>query len=224
MQSTEEIIDQLIQQMKTARSDYITETESGAKSGRSRGLYDGLRYALDKVLGSEREGELPPGDVSKEWHGWDRVESKGPAVDWRASGLVRLASGRTLRLVALYQWKTYYGSLNLNHCIKENDSIIQEALELAKKQWPLGTPYLIPPARRTRSDSGEILGDGIADRLVSERLPRTAFIGAFESEPIDRELNFSELAVVWFHDEFSLLIAPQILDMDWENLAVDGDF
>jgi hypothetical protein len=141
-----------------------------------------------------------------------------------------LRSGRRITLEALDQRMTYAGLLEGTPCRESNDRTIEYALREAERYCVAGAkPHLISPLRR---DYLRTPGDmqAIAARVphrVPEWLPMVRCIGSFKDVVTARDStkDLSVLAVLWFQDEYAPPVQEpalsQILNLDWESLAVD---
>ena len=141
-----------------------------------------------------------------------------------------LRSGRRITLEALDQRMTYAGLLEGTPCRESNDRTIEYALREAERYCVAGAkPHLISPPRR---DHLRRPGDmqaitAWARHRVPEWLPMVRCIGSFKDvvKVHHPDKDLSVLVVVWFQDEYAPpiqeLALGQILDLDWESLAVD---
>jgi uncharacterized protein (TIGR02996 family) len=142
---------------------------------------------------------------------------------------LRLRSGREITLQRLDQVMTYAGLLEGTPNRESNDRHIEYAREEARRRRVAVRPHLIHPPRRdyfrTPGDMQRVRN--YSPHWVPEWLPVVQCIGCFQSSVTARnpEMHVSLLTVVWFQDEYALPIQEpalsQLLDLDWESLAVD---
>ena len=141
-----------------------------------------------------------------------------------------LRSGRRITLEALDQRMTYAGLLEGTPDRGSSDWRIEAALREAERYCVAGAkPHLISPPRRdylrTPGDMQAITA-GVPHH-VPEWLPMVRCIGSFKDVVTARHLDkhLSVLVVVWFQDAYAPPIQEpalsQILNLDWESLAVD---
>jgi uncharacterized protein (TIGR02996 family) len=129
----------------------------------------------------------------------------------------KLNTGQTIGLNSLRQSLTYAGLLMGTPSREINDSMhIEWALQAARNVRDGTRVHLIEPKRR---DYDRIPGDmeSITNDLhVVEWLPAVTCIGVFGDA-------YSELAIVWFQEEYALPIEKsalsQIKALDWKNAA-----
>jgi uncharacterized protein (TIGR02996 family) len=141
-----------------------------------------------------------------------------------------LRSGREITLKHLNQVMTYAGLLEGTPDHESNDLHIEYALEEAGRRGVAGVrPHLIVPPRR---DYFRKPGDmrritEYSPHWIPEWLPVVQCIGQFSSGVTARNpgMHISVLTVVWFQDEYAPPIQEpalgQLLDLDWEALALD---
>ena len=153
---------------------------------------------------------------------------------------ITLTTNRTITLVRLRQWFTYYGLLAGIPFRAGNQEIIDRALAKAKAECMQGlNPILIPPVA-TPMQYHPLPDENLKMRDVSpaqhqynwnarlyETLPPVVCIGQFDSGELNRRDSepYSSLVIVWFQGDFALPInagvQAQIERLDWEGLASD---
>ena len=153
---------------------------------------------------------------------------------------ITLPTNRTITLVRLRQWFTYYGLLAGIPRRAGNQEIIDRALAKAKAECMQGlNPILIPPvstpmpyhpppdANLKMRDVSPAQDQYNWNARHYETLPPVVCIGQFDSGELKRPDSepFSSLVIVWFQDNFALPIdadvQAQIEQVDWEALARD---
>jgi hypothetical protein len=135
----------------------------------------------------------------------------------------QLKSGREIQLITIYQWSTYSGLLEGLPTQEMNQRIIKGAVAKSREWWSM-KPYLVAPT--------ETLINLVNDYPFGTpaRLPGITCLGRFEcKDPVhDRDMAYSELAVVWFQPEFAFpieeLIETELHRMEWDAHAIDRDY
>jgi uncharacterized protein (TIGR02996 family) len=160
-----------------------------------------------------------------------RLAAMGEQLDpeWLASVRHRpqpvyleLHGGRRIRLRALRQFGAYEGLLEGLPTRRLNQDIIDHILGEERGRQGAGEPYLIRPAETPieyHRDRPYPFGEPAA-------MPGIVCVGRFDSSPVEAHADFSELAVIWFQDEFAFPIDPRVMAqlraIDWDGHAVDG--
>ncbi|MFF9142898.1 hypothetical protein ACF09G_35735 [Streptomyces albogriseolus] len=137
---------------------------------------------------------------------------------------VLLTSGRSVDLTELRLSATYGDVLEGYPCKLLNDLAIAGSLRSAEHIHPGVPVHLIPPPREYPDQFAGGFGP-------VEVLPRVTCVGSFRSEALDpghdRALYRSRLTVVWFQPSPRLPSGcdaeTALLDMDWEQLAIDEE-
>ncbi len=137
---------------------------------------------------------------------------------------VRLASGRSIRLVELRMSSTYAGLLAGSPSKRVNEFIVERTVNRAREDCPSRPVHLVPPALEYPGESAGGFGP-------VEVMPRVLCTGLFESWEIDPAHDSgwwsSTLTVVWFQHTSDLPAeddAPAGLrEIAWEELAVDQE-
>jgi hypothetical protein len=139
------------------------------------------------------------------------------------NGWVTLVGGREISLVRFEQYRTYSGLLEGNPYPKYNDDLIARAVESAKKSheiWPVHT--IMPTRSYLQNDSCD------PGTEPNERLPAITCTAKFVSKPIDDINHFSLLIVLWWQESFGSAVDEHFLQrlqsLEWERLAMDGDY
>jgi uncharacterized protein (TIGR02996 family) len=139
---------------------------------------------------------------------------------------VRLQSGRTVYLQALRQYEVYAGLLEGLSRTEMNRRHINRLLNEERTKSRGEEPYLIRPTETPiehRRQEPHPWGPPAA-------LPDVACVGYFHSfgPARDSSRDCSGLAIIWFQDEFAFPIDPgvwkQLVAVDWEQHAIDGDY
>ncbi len=141
---------------------------------------------------------------------------------------IRLASGITIELNSIYQYRTYSCLLEGLPTRQLNRMIVEKAKGYAiEKLWFGGGPYLIqPPEIPINVPRQKWLEPD--EEYEPARIPPIACIALFDALAIARDPNAdsSALRIVWFQDDFALPIDPttiaQIQQIDWKIHAEDG--
>lgn len=143
---------------------------------------------------------------------------------------LKLTCGREIILREINQQQTYWGMLGGHPSDTSNNSMVKNALKVAK-QHCVGNeagPFLVPPKRRNFMREEADMDDVIASRSRKvEWLPLVRCIGVFSSSRPARDPSQDEshLTIVWFQDNFAMPIDPEILDeirsVNWDKLATD---
>ncbi|WP_287600691.1 hypothetical protein [Thiothrix sp.] len=155
---------------------------------------------------------------------------------------IQLNEKYTIRLSDLIQYYTYGGLIMGSATEKDNNEQIEQSCEYAKKKLNTESVYLIEPVRTwtTREFFGNIaLVEDPYQRAMEcrsdkplkwrnstlERLPLITCCATFLSAPVvdEREMDISQLSVVWFQDQFAMPIDADIIKhlqgLDWEAVA-----
>jgi hypothetical protein len=108
-----------------------------------------------------------------------------------------------------------------------NRKSIEYILEQEQRRHPNGAPYLIPPPEKPLpqpfQDRPYPFGEPAA-------LPSIVCVARFACLTHARNpaMDYSELVVIWFQDQFAFPIDPGILeqlrDLEWERLAQDYEY
>lgn len=139
---------------------------------------------------------------------------------------LRLATGRTISLDSLRQFKVYGGLLEGMPTREMNQRIIDRLIaEEQARPFASTPPLLLTPEQRPieyQDDRPYPFGE-------PAQLPAIACVGRFSSSPArDMARDGSVLVVIWFQDNFAPPIGPdvwpQFREMDWNQYAVDGDW
>jgi hypothetical protein len=135
------------------------------------------------------------------------------------NGELVLASGRTIRLLALRQWAIYGGLLEGLPTRKINASIIASARTDARERDG-NEPHLIEPVQTS------IDYDGRYPFGEPARLPRIGCVGTFVSSGRD-PVHVTCLTVIWFQDGYAFPLSSEaataIRALDWETLAAQHE-
>lgn len=135
-------------------------------------------------------------------------------------------SGRQVTLRELRQVLTYGGVLAGLPTVEMNQRQLERLV--ADHRGKPGEPCLIPPTEKPidyRPRDGRPYPFG-----TPSALPAVTCIGRFHSVlPVrDKSLDYSELVVIWFQDDFAFPIDPavlaQILAIHWEACAADVEY
>ena len=139
---------------------------------------------------------------------------------------LKLLSGREITLQGLEQRRVYEGMLEGLPTREKNQRILESLREQARRRLPSVEPYLVPPREtpiKWHRPEKYPFGD-------PARLPSVACIAHFRSSSParDRNLDYSELVVVWLQEEFAFPIDPHVLEhllaLDWERLAGEWEY
>lgn len=130
---------------------------------------------------------------------------------------------RTICLRALYCTATYSEHLERPHTAPSNARRINALRRTADELFPAQPVLLIDPVR-TSGPAIEGYADG-GQPVLRETLPKIAYIGAFNSDPVvGQDGCASALALVWFDD--AMLAAPLeapladlLLGLSWDQHA-----
>jgi uncharacterized protein (TIGR02996 family) len=143
---------------------------------------------------------------------------------------LRLRSGRSITLERLDQVMTYAGLLEGTPNHEMNDRHIQYALnDAARRGSTDARPYLIDPKRRDyRRKPGDMKRTiERSPYWIPEWLPMVQCTGFFRGSVTPRhpESHISILTVVWFQEDYAPPVQEpaltKLLDLDWDNLALD---
>jgi hypothetical protein len=139
---------------------------------------------------------------------------------------ITLHSGRTIKLLKYYADLTYEGLIEGFSSKKSNDRILQSSQEKAKALFQTSlTIHLLPPKIKIRE-----LPDIPELPKSYPVLPAYCCAAMFHSFEVARnkQKDYSLLAVVWFQDDLTQIIASDLLDelqgFDWNQLAEDFDY
>ncbi len=139
---------------------------------------------------------------------------------------IRLNSGREVSLRAYRQFRVYEGLLEGMPTREMNADIIDRLVAEERARPFTGPPLLLTPEQRPLKHPRRHpypFGEPAA-------LPSVACVGRFHSSSPTREAmrDFSDLVVIWFQDEFSPPIGPEVWnqfhEIDWDRHARDGDY
>lgn len=139
---------------------------------------------------------------------------------------LRLASGRSIHLRSLRQFEVYSGLLEGLPTREMNARTIERLVAEERARPFAAEPLLIPPIQRP------IEYDRERPYPFGEpaELPPVACVGRFDSNSPARDMTCmcSDLVVIWFQNEFSPPIGPdvwhQLRKIDWDRHARDGDY
>lgn len=141
------------------------------------------------------------------------------------SGTLRLASGRTLRLLRLTQRDIYADIVDGVPCGLVNERIIEtERAEAARESGrpPFVIRPIATPLPNPRAEPGE---------LAPARLPSIASRAVFRAAPTPTAQPFedvSELTIVWFQEQFGWppdeATGAPLRAVDWDALATNRVF
>ena len=132
--------------------------------------------------------------------------------------------GRKVSVQAFHQEFIYAG--HLLGALDPPPRYLIEAIDRAEKLFPneKSTPVILPPTlywgRKERVNDGK---DTSYDWMT---LPRVRCIAELFSSTSTRDISepFSSLVVIWFQDHFGMPdagVQHQLVDLDWNTLAVD---
>jgi hypothetical protein len=130
-----------------------------------------------------------------------------------------LADGHSITIMRLLAQRTYLGVTEGLPNDRFNEYIIGKIEETCQSVLYVTRCVIIPPVVRTYERNGK----------TGRSLPGSAICALFRSTQTvrDRNKTYSELAVLWFQEEFDPLISPEALDgirkLDWARLAEDVD-
>ncbi len=137
---------------------------------------------------------------------------------------IHQASGRTLSMGRLSQWRTYDGLLAGIPDKEINLPRVGELLDQARKLAVAGCEvFLIEPVLKVRElDRG-------GENVVEERLPAISCAARFDSGALTPSGEpYSSLVVAWFQEAFGVPtdgdILRQIADIDWERHAAEWNW
>ena len=144
---------------------------------------------------------------------------------------ITLNSSRNINLEETHQHLTYLGLLEGLPNKRINDSIMSEIHNIADdKIWTNTPPYIIEPKLtsidlpRDRMEYYKSKGPDYEPIA----LPKIICMGHFSSGAITEEYMFSSLTVVWFQKDWMMPIdgniLTQIKSLNWDELAVQGDY
>lgn len=127
------------------------------------------------------------------------------------------ASGRKLRLDALYVEETYAGLLEGTMRRQDNLWLVEHIGERMPRAWGKRVLHVIRPEQLSDPDTGS-----------AEWLPPAVFFAWLNSDSIDKEWEGSELVVVWFgtldaEESIAKQLEAALCEVPWESLAKDYD-
>jgi hypothetical protein len=149
-----------------------------------------------------------------------------------------LDSGRTLRLLALNQYRTYEGHMMGRPTTEGNKRDLEQLVTRHTQPKGYGVPYLIKPTetpltdRRSKARSAApAMGARSVPRSdprdgTPARLPFVTCIARFTSGTLANDSDGGRLVlrVIWFQDSFAFPIDPlvitQLAAIDWQKHAV----
>ncbi len=144
---------------------------------------------------------------------------------------ITLNSGRIIALEEIHQHLTYLGLLEGLPNSRMNNEILKELPKIAnKKIWGNTSPYIIKP----KGDNIKLKKERIeyykskGSDFVPMSFPKICCLGHFSSNSITDDYMFSNLTIAWFQDDWIMpideLILNQIKQLNWDNLAIEGDY
>lgn len=135
----------------------------------------------------------------------------------------KLDDGRSICLMAIYQWGTYSGLLEGTPTKEMNARHIRYAMDQARKRRDF-EPYLIPPIETPiEMDRKYPFG-------TPASIPGITCIAQFDCfDPAkDKSMDASALPIVWFQTDFAFPIEDVILEhirsLNWEKYATDFQY
>lgn len=137
---------------------------------------------------------------------------------------IHQASGRTLSMGRLSQWRTYEGLLAGIPGEEMNRRLVGDLVNEARTLAVAGCGvFLIQPVPKVR----ELQRRG--ETIVEERLPAISCAARFDSGELAPSGDpYSSLVVAWFQEEFGLPTDPwilkQIADIDWGAHAAEWNW
>jgi len=137
---------------------------------------------------------------------------------------IRQASGRTLSMGRLSQWRTYEGLLAGIPDKEMNQRHIGDVLDEGRSLGVAGCGvFLIQPVPHVR----ELQRRG--ETVIEERLPAISCLARFDSDSLTPAGEpYSSLVVAWFQEAFGLPTNPDILrqiaEIDWELHAAEWNW
>ncbi len=140
--------------------------------------------------------------------------------------ILTLRSGRPVRLRELRQWEVHEWWIDGLPTAYTNRHLVDTLISDVERERPTGRPHLIPPEERPILGFPEWFLDG---RDPPVALPPIGCVGRFTSARVSPgdSLDYSQLVVVWFQDEFAFPIDPAVREriraIDWEAHATDFD-
>jgi hypothetical protein len=137
---------------------------------------------------------------------------------------IRLASGRSLKLVHLELTSVYYGILEGYPNARMNDMRLKYLAKRRESEYASPPRYLITPPRRYPDPTTESWPFG-----PIEELPPVSYLGLFHSDRINPQIHpvlyQSWLEVVWFQENVdgpvAEFVTAAVRDLAWDELAED---